>query len=205
MRQFVITIGRQLGCGGKEIAERLARELGVKVYDKALLQAAACESGIDASLFEQADESESTSIFGGFFSIHGSMSEYFSGSSCIDNDSLFEIQSEAIRNIAQSESCIIVGRCAEYVLRDHPTMLSIFITADHNDRVERIMRGEGLGREAAIEFIEKNDKKRRSYHDYYATTHWGEASSYDLCVNLSRLGVDGTVEFLKQYIAKRFA
>ena len=204
MRQFVITIGRQLGCGGKEIAERLARELGVKVYDKALLQAAACESGIDASLFEKADERESSSLFGGFFSIHGSISEYFSGGSCIDNDKLFEIQSETIRNIAQNESCIIVGRCAEYVLRDHPAMLSVFMTADHDDRVERIMRGEGLERDAAIEFIEKNDKKRRSYHDYYATTHWGEASSYDICVNLSRLGVDGTVGFIKQYITARF-
>ena len=205
MKQFVITIGRQLGSGGKEVAERLARELGVKVYDKALLQAAACESGIDASLFEQADERESSSLFGNFFSIHGSISEYISSGSCIDNDRLFEIQSEAIRNIAQSESCIIVGRCAEYVPRDHPSMLSIFITADHGDRVARIMRGEGLERDAAIEFIEKNDKKRRSYHDYYATTHWGEASSYDLCVNLSRLGVDGTVEFLKGFIAKRFS
>ena len=204
MKQFVITIGRQLGSGGKEVAEKLARELGVKVYDKALLQAAACESGIDASLFEKADERESNSLFGGFFSIHGSISEYFSAGSCIDNDKLFEIQSEAIRNIAQSESCIIVGRCAEYVLRDHPAMLSVFITADHNDRVARIMRAEGLGREAAVEFIEKNDKKRRSYHDYYATTHWGLASSYDLCVNLSRLGVDGTVEFIKQYITARF-
>ena len=98
-----------------------------------------------------------------------------------------------------------MGRCAEYVLRDHPSRLSIFITADHDDRVARIMRGEGLERNAAIEFIEKNDKKRRSYHDYYATTHWGEAASYDLCVNLSCLGVDGTVEFLKQYITKRFS
>ena len=205
MKQFVITIGRQLGSGGKEVAERLARELGVKVYDKALLQAAACESGIDASLFEKADERENSSLFGGFFSIHGSISEYFSGGSCIDNDGLFEIQSEAIRNIAQNESCVIVGRCAEYVLRDHPAMLSVFITADHNDRVERIMRGEGLERNAAIEFIEKNDKKRRSYHDYYATTHWGEASSYDLCVNMSRLGIDGTVELIKQYLAARLA
>ncbi len=205
MKQFVITIGRQLGSGGKEVAERLAQELGVKVYDKALLQAAACESGIDASLFEQADENESTSLFGNFFSIHGSISEYLSSGSCIDNDRLFEIQSEAIRNIAQGESCIIVGRCAEYVLRDHPSRLSIFVTADHADRVARIMRGEGLERNAAIEFIEKNDKKRRSYHDYYATTHWGEAASYDLCVNLSCLGVDGTVEFLKQYIIKRFS
>jgi cytidylate kinase len=84
-------------------------------------------------------------------------------------------------------------------------MFSIFLTADHNDRVERIMRAESLERDAAVEFIEKNDKKRRSYHDYYATTRWGEASSYDLCINLSRLGVDGTVELLKQYIEKRFA
>ena len=205
MKQFVITIGRQLGCGGKEIAEKLARDLGVKVYDKALLQAAACESGIDASLFEQADESESNSLFGGFFSIHGSMSEYFSGGSCIDNDSLFEIQSETIRNIAQNESCIIVGRCAEYVLRDHPAMLSIFITADHDDRVERVMRAEGLEYEAAVDFIEKNDKKRRSYHDYYATTRWGEASSYDICINLSRLGVEGTVDFIRQFVIKRFS
>ena len=205
MRQFVITIGRQLGSGGKEVAERLARELGVKVYDKALLQAAACESGIDASLFEKADERESSSLFGGFFSIHGSISEYFSGGSCIDNDKLFEIQSETICNIAQSESCIIVGRCAEYVLRDHPAMLSIFLTADHTDRVQRIMRGENLEHDAAVEFIEKNDKKRRSYHDYYATTLWGDAASYDVCINTSRLGVEGTVEFIKQLVAKRFS
>ena len=204
MKQFVITIGRQLGSGGKEMAERLAQELNVKVYDKALLQAAACDSGIDASLFEQADERESNSLFGNFFSIHGSISEYLSNGSCIDNDKLFEIQSETIRNIAQNESCIIVGRCAEYVLRDHPAMLSIFITADHNDRIKRVMDSEGIERVSAIEFIEKNDKKRRSYHDYYATTHWGEASSYDLCINLSRLGTDKTVEFLKQFITTHF-
>ena len=205
MKQFVVTIGRQPGSGGKEVAELLARELGVKVYDKALLKEAAQASGFDASLFEKADECESTSLFGGIFSIHGSISEYLTGGSCIDNDKLFEIQSEAICNIAQSESCIIVGRCAEYVLRDHPAMLSIFLTADHADRVQRIMRGENLEHDAAVEFIEKNDKKRRSYHDYYATTQWGDAASYDVCLNTSRLGVEGTVEFIKQLVAKRFS
>ena len=204
MKQFVVTIGRQPGSGGKEVAEVLARELGIKVYDKALLQEAAQASGFDASLFEKADECESTSLFGGIFSIHGSISEYLTGGSCIDNDKLFEIQSETICNIAQSESCIIVGRCAEYVLRDHPAMLSIFLTADHADRVQRIMRGENLEHDAAVEFIEKNDKKRRSYHDYYATTQWGDAASYDVCINTSRLGVEGTVEFIKHLIAKRF-
>jgi cytidylate kinase len=98
-----------------------------------------------------------------------------------------------------------VGRCAEYVLRDHPAMLSIFLTADHSDRVQRIMRGENLEHDAAVEFIEKNDKKRRSYHDYYATTLWGDAASYDVCINTSRLGVEGTVEFIKQLVAKRFS
>ena len=205
MKQFVVTIGRQPGSGGKEVAEVLARELGVKVYDKALLQEAAQASGFDASLFEKADECESTSLFGGIFSIHGSISEYITGGSCIDNDKLFEIQSETICNIAQSESCIIVGRCAEYVLRDHPAMLSIFLTADHADRVQRIMRGENLDHDAAVEFIEKNDKKRRSYHDYYATTLWGDAASYDICINTSRLGVEGTVEIIKQLVAKRFS
>jgi cytidylate kinase len=205
MKQFVVTIGRQPGSGGKEVAEVLARELGVKVYDKALLQEAAQASGFDASLFEKADECESNSLFGGIFSIHGSISEYLTGGSCIDNDKLFEIQSETICNIAQSESCIIVGRCAEYVLRDHPAMLSVFLTADHADRVQRIMRGENLEHDAAVEFIERNDKKRRSYHDYYATTQWGDAASYDVCINTSRLGVEGTVELIRQIIAKRFS
>ena len=205
MKQFVVTIGRQPGSGGKEVAEVLARELGIKVYDKALLQEAAQASGFDASLFEKADECESTSLFGGIFSIHGSISEYLTGGSCIDNDKLFEIQSETICNIAQSESCIIVGRCAEYVLRDHPAMLSVFLTADHADRVQRIMRGENLEHDAAVEFIERNDKKRRSYHDYYATTQWGDAAGYDVCINTSRLGVEGTVELIRQIIAKRFS
>ena len=205
MKQFVVTIGRQPGSGGKEVAEVLARELGIKVYDKALLQEAAQASGFDASLFEKADECESNSLFGGIFSIHGSISEYLTGGSCIDNDKLFEIQSETICNIAQSESCIIVGRCAEYVLRDHPAMLSVFLTADHADRVKRIMRGENLEHDAAVEFIERNDKKRRSYHDYYATTQWGDAAGYDVCINTSRLGVEGTVELIRQIIAKRFS
>ena len=204
MNNFVITIGRQLGSGGKEIAEILARELGVKLYDKTLLQEASRESGIDAEVFEMADERESGSFFGSLFSIHGSISEYMPGESFLDSNKLFEIQSEAIRNIAENESCIIVGRCAEYVLREHPAMISIFITADYNDRVSRIMNSNGLEQEAAIEFIEKGDKKRRSYHDYYATTHWGEARCYDLCVNSSRLGLEGTVTLLKQFIKARF-
>lgn len=205
MKNFIISIGRQLGSGGKEIAEKLGELLNVKVYDKTLLEVAAKESGIDTTVFETADEQERGGFFSGLFSIHGSMGDYMPNDSCIEGDKLFEIQSETIREIAEKESCIIVGRCAEYVLRDHPGMISIFITADSNDRITRIMNAEGLEYEKAVEFMEKGDKKRRSYHDYYATTRWGEARSYDICINSSRMGIANTVEVLHNFIKSRIA
>ena len=205
MKQFVITIGRQLGSGGKEIAEILAKRQNIKVYDKTLLEEAARESGIDTTVFENADEQESESYFSGIFSIHGAITDYFKGDSIMDKDKLFEIQSETIQSLADRESCVIVGRCAEYVLREHPAKLSIFITADTEDRIKRIMNSEGLDREKALEHIEKSDKRRRSYHDYYATSHWGDANSYDLCINSSRMGLEQTAEFILDFIKRRFA
>ena len=204
MKKFVISIGRQLGSGGKEIAEKLSGHLHIPVYDKKLLEVAAKESGLDATVFENADEKESNSLFGGFFSIHGSLSGFVSGGSCMESDQLFLIQSEAIRKIAEREACIIIGRCAEYVLRENPDMVSIFITADTDERVRRVAKKEMLNLEKAKEKIEKGDKKRRSYHDYYATTRWGEAQSYDLCINSSLMGIEGTVDFLYSFIKARF-
>ena len=125
MENIIISIGRELGSGGKEIAEKLAARLDIKFYDKKLLEVAARESGLDTTVFENADERESHTFMGNMFSIHGSIANVLSGESCMDADQLFAIQSEAIRNIAERESCIIVGRCAEYVLRDHPRMASI--------------------------------------------------------------------------------
>ena len=204
MKKFVISIGRQLGSGGKEIAEKLSERLHIPVYDKKLLEVAAKESGLDATVFENADEKESNSLFGGFFSIHGSLSGFVSGGSCMESDQLFLIQSEAIRKIAEREACIIIGRCAEYVLRENPDMVSIFITADTDERVRRVAKKEMLNLEKAKEKIEKGDKKRRSYHDYYAITRWGEAQSYDLCINSSLMGIEGTVDFLYSFIKARF-
>ena len=205
MNNFIISIGRQLGSGGKEIAEKLGERLNIKVYDKTLLEVAARESGLDTTVFETADEQEHSSFFSGLFSIHGSLGDYMPTGNCIENDKLFEIQSETIRGIAENESCIIVGRCAEYVLRDHPGMVSVFITANNDDRIRRIMKIEHLERDKAVDFIEKGDKRRRSYHDYYATTQWGEAHSYDICVNSSKMGIDGTVDLLYNFIKSRFA
>lgn len=203
---FVITIGRQIGSGGRYIAEQLAKKLAIPVYDKMLLQEAAKSSGLDTSAFEKVDEKESKSIFASIFGFRGTMASYSAGSEgCIDDDKLFYLQSETIRTIAEREACIIVGRCSEYVLRDHPRMVSIFITADKDERVRRIMEYEKIDEAKAIEFMEKGDKRRRSYHDYYATHEWGAAKSYDICINSSRLGLDGTIEFLHSFVKQRFA
>lgn len=197
MNSYVISIGRELGSGGKEIAEKLAAKLGIPVYDKKLLEIASKESGLDTTAFENADEKESTSFIGNILGYIGGVNDSY-----MSSDRLFQIQSEAIRNIAGRGSCITIGRCSEYVLRDHKGLISIFITADYKDRVARIMQKDGLDEESAKAHMEKGDKKRRSYHDYYTTTEWGAAHTYDLCINSSRLGIDGTVEFLYEYVKR---
>ena len=205
MEKFIITIGRQISSGGKIIAEKLGQKLNIPIYDKKLLEKAAKDSGLDTTVFENADEQESNSFLGGVFSIHGSLSNFLSGNgSCMESDQLFQIQSEAIRDIAGRESCIIIGRCAEYVLREYPNMVSIFVTADSNERIKRIAHKEMVDETRARELMEKGDKKRRSYHDYYATGPWGDSATYDLCINSSRLGIDATVDYIYEYIKRRF-
>lgn len=203
MKRYVISIGRQLGSGGKDIAEKLGEMLGISVYDKKLLEVAAQESGIDTSAFENADEQESDSFLNNIVALRHAVAGYLGQDSYMHSDRLFELQSEAMRNIALRESCITIGRCSEYVLRDHPCLISIFITADRNDRIARIMRKDGLNNEEAIEKMERGDKKRRSYHDYYATTEWGNAAGYHLCINSSILGIDGTAQFIYDFVKRR--
>lgn len=202
--KYIISIGRQLGSGGREIAQKLAERLNIPVYDKKLLEIAAKETGLDATVFENADEKESNPLMRGIFALKGAMSAYPIGlGSCMDGDRLFELQSEAMRNLVEKESCIIIGRCAEYVLRDHPRMHSIFVTADIADRVKRIMAHDGVNEAKAKEIAQKGDKKRKAYHDYYANSGWGEADTYDLCINSSRLGIEGSVEIIHRFIESR--
>lgn len=202
--KYIISIGRQLGSGGREIAKKLGERLNIPVYDKKLLEVAAKETGIDASIFENADEKESNPFMRGVFVLKGIMNSYPIGAgSCMDGDRLFEMQSEVMRNIVANESCIIIGRCAEYVLRDHPHIHSIFITADMCDRIRRIMENDGVNEQKATEIAEKGDKKRRAYHDYYANSGWGIAETYDLCINSSRVGIDGCVDIIQQFIESR--
>ena len=200
--KYVINLGRQLGSGGKEIGEKLAAELGIKFYDKELLTLAAKESGLCQEFFEKADEHTSQNIIGGLF---GTRFPFYNDGTmplgnCLSNEALFKIQSDVIRELAEKESALFVGRCADYVLRDNPRCVNIFIAANEDFRAERIMKSKDISKDAALEMIEKADKKRAAYYNYYSYKTWGAAASYHMCIDSSVLGIDGTVKFIKEFV-----
>lgn len=199
---YVINLGRQLGSGGKEIGEKLAQQLGIAFYDKELINLASEESGLCREFFEKADEKASQSILGGLF---GSRFPFITEgaypyNSYLNNDSLFKIQSDVIRHLAEKQSCLFVGRCADYILRDHPRCANVFVSASPEARIERLMKLHNISSEEAEELMEKADKKRSSYYNYYSYKTWGAAATYHLCIDSSVLGIDGTVEFIKNFV-----
>lgn len=199
---YVINLGRQLGSGGKEIGEKLAKELGIAFYDKELINLASDESGLCKEFFEKADEKASQSLLGGLF---GARFPFITESaypynSYLSNDSLFKIQSDVIRHLAEEKSCLFVGRCADYILRDHPRCVNVFISAAPEARIKRLMETLNVDAEEAEELMEKADKKRSSYYNYYSYKTWGAAATYHLCIDSSVLGIDGTVAFVKNFI-----
>lgn len=203
-RKFVITVGRQLGSGGRIIGEKLASKLGIAFYDKELIQIASQESGLGREFFEQADEKRLYSVFGGLFGLKGTITEEPFSTYYLNNETLFKIQSDVIRKLADKGSCLFVGRCADYVLSSHPRVLNVFISADIDDRVKRIAEQQKLTPEKARDYIGKADKKRAAYYNYFSDKSWGMAETYHLCVNSSWLGLDETVEFIGRFASKRF-
>ncbi len=204
-KHFVINIGRQFGSGGKTIGERIARRLGIRLYDKELISLAAEESGFSIEHFERADEQErkgGLSSLVGFFRTPLS-GNYYATSDPLSNDSLFKIQSDVIRRIAERESCIFVGRCADYILRDHPLSVNLFLTADTEDRINRITVRTGCSEEEARRLIERFDTQRARYYNYYSAHRWGEAATYDLTLNTSRLGEEGSTELILNFAAHK--
>lgn len=195
MNNLIITIGRQFGSGGKAVADELGRRLGIPVYDNELITKAAQESGFSAELFMQSDEKKRffslSSIFAG--NIMNGSDNYMS-----DKD-LFGIQCETIRKIADQGPAVIVGRCSDYVLRDRARTLDIFLTSPLSVRTSRVMERTGLTEEKAVALIEKRDKGREEYYNYYTFGDWGVASTYDLCIDSSILGIEGTAEMIIDY------
>ena len=186
MKHIVINIGRQFGCGGLEVARVLGQKLGIPVYDNELITKAAQESG---ALFKESDETRTSFSFRNWFGVNSS-NDYTS------QGGLFKIQSDTIKSIAEQGSAIIVGRCADYILRGNKNTLNVFLTASEESRIERISRREGISKEKAEEMLKKKDKERADYYNYYTFGNWGVASTYDLCLDSSKIGIEGTADLI---------
>lgn len=201
---YVITIGRQLGSGGREAGLKLAGLLGISFYDKELIRIASRESGLNERFFEKADEKKRFSLFWGLFGMHSPQTQELYSGYYLSDETLFKIQSDVIRSLANGKSCLFVGRCADYILKDHPHLISIFLSADLNDRIRRVMEIRKIPEKDARNLIEKTDKHRSSYYNYFSSKSWSSAESYHVCLNTSVLGIDETVSFIRKFAGKKF-
>ncbi len=185
MKNYIITIGREFGSGGKEIAQKLAERLGIEYYDKDLVTLAAKQRGVSEEVVADAEENIP------------SIWDCNSVGLPIFQDRLFLAQSTIITEIAEKNSpCIIVGRCADYVLRDHADVINIFIHAKNEFRIQRIMQSESLTYADAKALVKKTDKTRRAYYQFYTDRKWGTGTDYDLVLSSSTLGIDTCVDIL---------
>ncbi len=200
--KVIINIGRELGSGGKKIASLLSEMFGCKLYDKELLNLAAKESGFSEEFFEQNDEKKG--FFKSLFNMH---MPYISDNAIYNNnisqESLFQFQSDAIKKAANDGPCVFVGRCADYVLRDYPNVINIFITADIDKKINNVCERLGCDTEKAKRIISERESSRASYYNYYTGKKWGDSKSYDLCINSSLLGIEGTTEIIALFIRKK--
>ena len=194
-----VTIARRYGSGGHDIGKLVADWLGIDFYDKEILAVAAKESGIDIAHFEAADEKPANSFL---YSIAMSGQIYANAGDFLTNDKLFAFQSNAILKTAKENPGLFVGRCADYILRDLPNVVKIFIHADDETRIKRISEIKNVGEAEAKNLIKKADKKRISYYNFYADGKWGDQSLYDLSINSSRLGIEGTAEAICDFVRR---
>lgn len=192
----VITIGRQFGSGGRAIGKQVAQVLDIPFYDKELIKQMAKESGLSHEILDDYDEKPTNSFL---YSL--SLGAYTYGNSLTGipempmSDKIFVIQSDVIKNIAKQGSCVIVGRCAESILKDVVPCLSVFVHTDFDSRIKRVSEYENISHDEAAEQIRKTDKKRASYHNYYSDLKWGAATSYDLCIN-SKIGIENAAKLI---------
>lgn len=197
----VITIGRQYGSSGRLIGQKIASQLGIKCYDKELLEHAANDSGICKELFENHDEKPTNSLL--YSLVMDTYSFGYSSAAFTDmpmNHKVFLAQFDAIKKLAEEGPCVMVGRCADYALADRKNCLSVFIHADMNTRINCITKKYKLTDAKAKDAIQKTDKSRASYYNYYTNKRWGDAASYDLSVDSGMFGIDGTVNLIVEAV-----
>lgn len=198
---YIITISRQHGSGGREIGSLLAKKLGIPYYDNELIKIAAEQSGFDEKHFHDFDKSATNSFLyslvrGVQYNVqHGSSFQSF-------DDYIYMAQANAIKKIAEEGPCVIIGRCADHVLADNPDLIKIFIYADNEFRVNRVMEHEGLDRKKAEDSMKKTDKRRQNYYFHHTDVNWGDAKSYNLCVDSGKFGIEKAVNTILEYIKK---
>ena len=196
-KRILITIGRQFGSGGKQVASAIGERLGIPVYDQELIVSAANKSGLSPEFIKQSDEHRHLSGLGG---ILGLGRFWHNAGNLVDDNELFRIQSEAIRDLAAKGSAVFVGRASDYVLRDLDPV-NVFIHAPLEARMQRVAERLGVSSKEAAAMIEKRDKIRKDYYDLFTLgDNWGVASNYDLCLDSSILGIDGTAELVIQFV-----
>ncbi len=200
---MIINIGRQVGSGGCIIAQMLAKEFDCKCYDKEILNLAAKESGFSEEFFEKNDEHRG--FFQSLFHMHTPLiSDDNFYNNKFSQESLFQIQSDAILKAARQGSCVFVGRAADYVLRDFDNTVNVFISADMEERIKTVSERQNIDSEAAQKFINEKENDRAAYYNYYTGKKWGDSCSYDLCINTSVLGLEKSEQFIASFIRERF-
>lgn len=200
----VITISREFGSGGREIGKRLSERLHIPFYDKELLEIASKESGICRELFDRNDEAYTNSFL--YSLVVGNYPVSSDGRIEPEmpiNQRIFLAQFDTIKNIAAKGPCVIVGRCADYVLKNEKNVINFFINGNTAEKKKRILERYDIEKNKVEDFIKKTDKRRASYYNYYTDMKWGEARNFDLCINTSRTGIDGAVETMLAYISIR--
>ncbi|MGN1123926.1 MAG: AAA family ATPase [Eubacterium sp.] len=202
MKNFVISIGRQFGCSANEIAQKLSKRLNVPYYDKEIIKRAAKDSGFDENIFVFYDERPTRSFL---YNVSSDAYSTITSNGITLEDKVFQYQFDAIRKAAEEGSCIIVGRCADYILKDRPDLLTVFLHADIDYRKNAVIEKYGIDEKSALKEIKATDKKRARFHNFYSDEKWGEADTYDLCINVAKIGIDKTVDLIEEYIKSRYS
>lgn len=201
---LIITIGRQFGSGGREIGKVLANLIGAKYYDRELILEASKASGLCAECFDRADEKAPNRFLNALSKGWMSAASGMPASGNFSDEMIFKVQSDVIRDIAEKESAVIVGRCADYILRNNPHCISVFLHATPQECVKRIVnRNEGLSEQEAHELAQKRNKVRSAYYNFYTDKVWGDGASYDLCINTSNIDAQAAAEIIIEYAKRR--
>lgn len=205
-QKVIVTIARQYGSGGKTIGQMLAEDLGIPCYSREILRMASEDSGINEMLFNQADEKlKGMHLFKAAKGAYKGKVIPPESEGFVSNDNLFNYQAKIIKELAQRESCVFIGRCADFVLKDHPNVVSVFVHAPKDYCLQRALERSSMNEREMLKFMAKTDKFRSDYYQYYTGRNWLDAQNYDLCLNSSKLGFEKCVEEIKAYIKVRFS